>query len=134
VRVKDSEGNWWDLEKGDYDSSLKYWGREKGFPRGYSDTGLTLQLFPIPDAAYEASVDCYMADVSVGGLVDSGTNKWLTYASDALMAKTGLRLATYIRDPELAQIFAGELAAALQRLNVESVARFEENRVRRMEG
>lgn len=131
--LTDSDGNLVELDKGDYDRSLAYYGEEEGQPVGYSTVGTTMQLFPIPDAVYPLSVDCFLADALFSATASGSANAWLSYAADVLLAKTGVRVALFIRDVELVQVFAGELIAATKRMETEHIARMEVNRSRTME-
>lgn len=134
IWVTDSSGNLGLLDKGDYDASLEYWGSETGLPKGYSTAGSNIQLFPIPDVAYTATVDCFLSDTLFSDLDGGEENLWLTHAPDVLIAKTGMRVATFIRDVELVQIFVGEYTLATKRMEIEHIARMEANRIRKMEG
>lgn len=133
IWVTDSDGNSTLLDKGDYDESLAYWGSETGLPVGYSSAGTNIQLFPIPDDSYSATVDCFLADTLFSATQSVSENLWLEYAPDVLLAKTGMRVASFIRDIDLVQVFADEYTLALKRMETEHIARMEVNRVRRME-
>lgn len=134
IWITDSSGNQSLLDKGDYDTSLEYWGNETGLPKGYSSAGNNVQLFPIPDVAYTATVDCFLSDTLFSATASGEENLWLDHAPDVLIAKTGMRVATFIRDPDLVQIFASEYTLATKRMEIEHIARMEVNRVRKMEG
>jgi hypothetical protein len=131
--LTNSSGDLVRLDKGDYDESLAYYGTEEGQPVGYSTAGTAMQLFPIPDVVYPLSVDCFLADTPFSATANGSANAWLSYAADVLLAKTGVRVALFIRDVELVQVFAGELAAAIKRMETEHIARMEINRNRTME-
>lgn len=118
------------LEKGEFDASLAYWGTEQGFPTGYALVGQYFQLFPIPDQAYTAWMKYYAADTQPSSMLTTDTNLWLTWGQDLLLARTGRRMATYLRDSELVQVFAGEELAATTRIRLETAAREETNRSR----
>lgn len=126
--VQDSAGNYTPLEKGEYDASLIYWGTTQGLPSGYALAGQYFQLFPIPDQAYTMRMKYYAADTSPAVMALSATNLWLTWAADLLLARTGRRMATYLRDTELAQVFLAEEAQAAERLRKEMAARESANR------
>lgn len=118
------------LEKGEYDVSLAYWGVEQGAPAGYALVGQYFHLFPTPDQAYTMWMKYYAADTLPSVIGVGATNLWLTWGQDLLLARTGRRMATYMRDAELVQVFAGEEIAATNRIRVETAAREEANRSR----
>lgn len=128
--VEDANGNRIPLEKGEFDASLAYWGAKQGFPVGYALAGRYFQLFPIPDQAYTVWMKYYAADKQPSSLLTTDTNLWLTWGQDLLLARTGRRMATYLRDSELVQVFAGEELAAITRIRLENVVREETNRSR----
>lgn len=128
-RVEDT-GELTELDKGNFDDSIAYWGMEQGVPSGYATLGAYFQLFPIPDAAYTMRMKYYAADTLPTAMAAGDTNLWLTWGQDLLLAYTGRRLATYLRDVELAEIFAKEAVAADTRLVREATARDETNRNR----
>lgn len=130
LRVEDSAGNLLPLEKGNYKESLTYWGTSQGVPSGYALVGQEIRLFPIPDAIYQLSTVYFGADVSPTTLTSGQTNLWLTWGADLLLARTGRRMATYLRDSELVKVFSGEEVLALTRIRVETEARNEANRSR----
>lgn len=119
-----------ELEKGDLDASTAYWGLEEGTPSGYAITGRYFHLFPTPDAEYTLRMKYYSGDSTPTSMAAGDTNLWLTWAADLLLARTGRRMATYIRDPELVQIFAVEEQTAVARMLTEQTAREEVNRIR----
>jgi len=128
--VENAVGNRLALEKGEFDASLAYWGMEQGFPAGYALVGQYFQLFPIPDQVYTIWTKYYAADAAPSSLLTTDTNLWLTWGQDLLLARTGRRMATYLRDAELVQVFAGEELAATTRLKLETISREETNRSR----
>lgn len=126
--VQDTAGNFSPLEKGELDASLLYWGATQGLPSGYALAGQYFQLFPIPDQVYTIRMKYYAADTSPATMATTATNLWLTWAADLLLARTGRRMATYLRDTELAQVFLAEESQAVERLRKETAARESANR------
>lgn len=118
------------LDKGELDASTAYWGLTEGTPTGYALAGNYFHLFPTPDAVYSIRLKYYAADAKPTVMAAGATNLWLTYASDLLLARTGRRMAMYLRDSELAQLFAADEQTAAARLLTEQTARDEANRNR----
>ncbi len=118
------------LDKGELDASTAYWGLTEGTPTGYALVGKYFHLFPTPDAVYSIRLKYYAADAKPTAMAAGDTNLWLTYASDLLLARTGRRMAMYLRDSELAQLFAADEQTAAARLLTEQTARDEANRNR----
>lgn len=126
----DSSGGQNKLDKGEFDASLEYWGADTGAPAGYALLGTRFELFPLPDAVYTLRLKYYAADTTPSTLAVGATNLWLTHAPDLLLARTGRRMATYLRDSELVKVFSGEEMVAQNRIMVLSAARIEVNRSR----
>jgi hypothetical protein len=120
------------LTKADYDVSLETFLEVTGVPYGYAMLGQYFHLFPKPDAVYNLRLKYFAADVTPDTLLTTDTNLWLTHAPDLLMARAGKRIAAYLRDPELAQLFMTDEVAAHARLMRENVAREEVNQNRIM--
>lgn len=127
---EEGDGSRTALEKGEFDASLDYWGMEQAAPTGYALVGHYFQLFPIPDKIYTIWMKYYAADTMPSTMLPTDTNLWLTWGQDLLLARTGRRMATYLRDAELVQVFAGEEIAATTRIRLETTARDEANRSR----
>jgi len=130
LRYIDANGGVTELEKGEYDASILYWGDTQGAPAGYTLTGQEFQIFPLPDAAYTLKLRYFAQDTLPSTMAVGATNLWLTWAPDLLMARTGRRLASYLRDTELLAVFAQEEILAQTRLRNETIAREETNRSR----
>lgn len=120
------------LIKADYEDAMIEFGTEaKGEPKVYCLRGDYLVFFPKPDDAYQLKLPGYYAKQPL--IIDdvSFENAWLKWASDLLIAGTGLVIAgSYLKDPELAQLFAGQKLVAQDRLNKLATAREEANRER----
>lgn len=125
-----------DLKKDDYDNAKARY-PNAGKPLRYSLSGNYFRLHPTPDAAYTIRSMFYVKQpvipeaYGVPGLVT--TNAWLTFASDWLIAETGLVLAKYYtRDTDAATHFGNDLVVARNRCHTETVARMEANYSRQM--
>jgi len=91
-----------------------------GLPAYYAVVGSKMFLRPVADAAYSVNLIYYARDAS---LKETDKNNWLTYAPDAMVSYAGRQVARYLRDQAAAQMFQEDLAAALQRLAQQTIAR-----------
>ena len=119
-----------ELAKGDADELNYLYGDETGSPKAYALFGESqFQLWPRPDAVYTLRVVYYGRDDVLSTDV---TNKWLTWASDLVMAHVGNIVSTqYLQNPKQAAIYLKQVQAALTRLAQQHTARDEANRERR---
>jgi hypothetical protein len=132
MEVQNSTGGWSEVVKGNFDECVDYYRGQSGLPVKYALRGKYFIFFPTPDAAYTIRTSCYLADTSVGGLASGETNEWLTTAPDLLVAKTGMRVATYIKDQEALAAFNNDFGMAKSRLSILHTARKEANMLRRI--
>lgn len=98
------------LEKLDYDfliTSPDYAGRGK--PTAYAVQGGRIYLFKAPDKSYDFRFMYYAADAP---LTSNIKNHWLMFASDLLIAATGISVAKSLRDLEAAALFERDFAVA----------------------
>lgn len=99
----------------------------------YSISGLYFQFAPIPNAAYPVLMRYYAKDSRISD--SSKPSKWLTYASDVVLAELCYVLAAkHIKDAEAAAGFAQDATAAWTRLYHKHTARMEINQPRSLGG
>lgn len=92
-----------------------------GKPEAYALVGHKLFFFPLLDTTYSVLFDAFWEDNVISA--DAGTNNWMTYAPDLLVACVGKAMAGALRAPELVLQFANEEREARRRLAMENVAR-----------
>ena len=89
-----------------------------GRPTHYAHTAGGLELFPTPDASYEAEL-VYVAKVPA--LSDSATTNWLLSAApDVYLYGALVQSAPYLKDDARATIWAGLYQSAITNLNAAS--------------
>lgn len=120
------------LVKMGYDQALEEFGDESvGPPQAYALRGNYFLLFPIPDDIYQLKIPGYYARQDPPIDSEASENAWFRWASDLLVAKSGLVVASmYLKDPDLVQVFTVLLQQAQDRLFKMEVAREEANRER----
>jgi len=122
--VQDTDGTWSGLCKHDIDFLRKH-ESATGLPRGYALVGKYFRFYPTPDAAYSVRMLYYASDTVLSSNV---TNSWLTYAPELLIASTGARIAYYIQDQQVAQLFLAQREIAFRAVISASIARDSANR------
>lgn len=134
----DSSGGKHKLVKKDYDELVSHYDDEddddeaSGVPEMYALDGEYFHFFPTPDAVYSIEWK-YFAKQTVPADSSGSETGWFKWASDLMIAGAGFQVAgKHIKDPELAQIFAADLAVATKALDDAIVAREEANRERSM--
>lgn len=96
-----STEKWKRITKEDYVDIHDTHGVTLGAPKLYTVEGLNYKLAPIPDKAYMMRTKAYVTDSVLSTNIE---NNWLKYASDLLLAETGIIMASfYLRNPELAE-------------------------------
>jgi hypothetical protein len=121
---------WIDLTKEDYDF-LRGRYDPTGSPKGYALAGENFLIVPEPIAIYNWKMRYYAKQPANANPTDE--NVWLKYASDWLIAETGLIIAnSYVRDKKAADQFAAQKSEAKARLEKHNVAKAEANRERMM--
>ena len=137
--VIDASGKYWELTKDDYRNARREdfltndaEGDATGLPERYTILGLTLYLFPTPDAVYSLELNHYNDDTTLSA--DSTENQWGLYASDVLIGKAGMAMSRFARDEGALQLFTADYQQARQRMLWQNVERSEINRDRKMGG
>ena len=102
-----------------------------GAPRAYALSGDYFVLYPVPDDIYTLSMKYYQEEPVPSSLAASGENAWLRNAADWLLAKTGMNVARFIKDPEALQMFTQDEATASNRVYLKHVDRAERNSPRK---
>jgi len=117
-----------------YDEAFHEFGTAaSGKPFVYTIRGFYILLFPVPDDIYTLRLSGYYARQAPPTDNVSSENQWFRWASDLIMANTGMVMAAlHIKDREKAQDFNVMQQTALARLEREQTAREEANRDRRM--
>lgn len=123
-----------EVVKSDYDDLLRNY-RESGpgLPKHYALVNSTLYFGPTPDQAYYIRQKYHGRDVGISTLTSTGTNNWLTIASDLLLSHAGISVSSWIKDFSAMQMFAGKYTEAKNRLATLHEARMETNHSRRSE-
>lgn len=133
--VATEDGEHIEVVKGEYEDLEEYYGvLATGSPRHFALRGDYVVLFPIPDFAYRIVFpDGYYAKQPLPQDNTSSENQWFKHASDVLMNKAGLNIASMkLKDPELVAIFGPLANTAADRLNRAIIAHHEVNRDRVM--
>lgn len=111
---------YFELRKGAYDVALQRF-PENAKPQRYSLNKNNVLLKPTPDAAYVIQTRYFATD---DVLTTNIENDWLKYASDWLIAETGIIIARdYIQDDQMAQRFIAGAQRARDRIFVANEAR-----------
>jgi hypothetical protein len=93
-------------------------GGTSGRPTHYAHIGDSLEVFPTPDAEYDAEL-LYYEKIPV--LSDSNTTNWLLeFAPDLYLYGSLVHSAPYLKDDERIQVWATLYTTALQGLNNQS--------------
>lgn len=122
--VQDTDSRWYGLCKYDLDYLRKHTS-SSGLPRGYALTGKYFRFYPVPDAEYPIRMLYYAADTVLDSNVE---NNWLKYAPELLIAATGARIAFYIQNKLVAELFLKQRDTAIQAVINASTARDVANR------
>ena len=92
---------------------------------GYSISGETMALSSTPTYAAQVTLPYYGGEPPINAT--NQENQWSKHAPELLIAATGRKLATYIRDSELSQIFAQDAETEATRLILASNERMVAN-------
>lgn len=122
---EDLEDPWKELTKDDEDF-LRQYQLGDGPPEFYSIAADYIVLFPVPDDEYIIKMKYYKKDAAI--TTGAGTNLWLTYAPDLLIAETGYIVAANIQNAVAMGRFREERAEASARFLVENESRMHDNR------
>lgn len=127
-----TETEWSDLAKDDYDFLRERYGETAGAPKGYSEAGENFLIVPPPLYAYSWKMR-YYAHQAANTLSPDSENNWLKYASDWLIAETGVIIASqYLNNKAAADAFSIQKSEAKARVEKLTVAKLEANRERMM--
>lgn len=132
--ITDDSGEEHELIKDDYDALVEKWGNDttSTLPEAYSVVGDYIMLFPIPSVARQIRMRYYRRD-EVPTDSASSENQWLKYASDLLIAETGMVVAAlHTKDDAAAGAFKVLRDRAYNRFIADNTARTEANRMRSM--
>jgi len=91
----------------------------------YALAGGRFYLAPAADADTRLRIMCYRAADTLSA--DADENVWLTYNPELLLAKTGMRMAQYLRSPELFAMFQSQYTESAMAQEQANVAREMEN-------
>jgi hypothetical protein len=93
--------------KYDYDALVQvYKTAQAGPPEAYALVNGYFIVFPVPDNAYELSMKYYYSDTVPSSVASGSANQWMKHAAGWLLARAGKMLARYIKDAEVAAMFA----------------------------
>lgn len=93
-----------------------FYGVDAGPPAHYMMPKETLYLFPLPDAVYTLRLSGFYSDTPFDEVADDEENEWLRLAGDWLLAKTGARIARYIKDKDASAAFMLDEQSAYNRV------------------
>ena len=137
IFLLESDGSQTPLIRADWDvikiqDSLK----GSGKPTHY-DIGGDYYLFrKIPDDTYTIQQRYYQRQTSLAGSYGDAANvenNWLKWASDWLLAETGIRVAKYrLQSEKMANLFVNDVVAARERIRLKNIAMIESNKIRSM--
>jgi len=103
-----------------------------GTPTHYSLSKVSYSLFPKPDAVFTMRLHYYAQDTD---LTVGAENNWLKYASDWLMAETGIIIAEqYLQSPKMVIRFEKQALRAQNRVLTRHTALIEANMIHVMGG
>lgn len=120
------------LVKQDFDTALARY-PETGTPKLYSLGATRIDLFPLPDAAYDLDFKYYGKDANMAAA--NVQTLWLEHAADLVISLLGEVLAgKHIQNAKLAAAFKQDATEAWSRLYAKHTARSEVNISRSMGG
>lgn len=133
----DDDGNQAEFVRDDYDV-IKKRVIGTGRPEYYDIAGDYFFLRKIPDDAYTIWMRYYQKQADISGTYGDGNNienGWLKWASDLLIAETGIIIAQqYLQSDTMVKLFIGQKQVAEKRLIDKNTAMQETNKQRFMEG
>ncbi len=91
-----------------------------GSPRAYALTKDYFRIFPTPDAQYQLKMVFYKNDELLTSNVE---NEWLKYASDVMIGRAGIRIASALRDQGAISFFSALEQSGISRMINETEAR-----------
>ena len=104
-----------------------------GKPKYYDIAGEYYLLRPTPDDTYTIKQRYYQRALSLAGVYGDAANienKWLKYASDWLIAETGVVVAGQrLQSEKMVQMFAGQATMARKRVQHKTIAMQESNKI-----
>jgi hypothetical protein len=116
----DSDGSWVPIAKETWDDIItavdQGYMESSGQPTVYAVTGGYFRLRPIPDAVYSTKMLYYKKDTTLS--TGDTTNLWLTHAPEVLISETGIKMAPYVQNAALMQMFQSTFERAWTRLQV----------------
>lgn len=111
---------YFELKKGAYDVALQRF-TENAKPKRYSLNKNNILLKPTPDAIYVIQTRHFATNAVLSTNIE---NDWLKYASDWLIAETGIIIARdYIQDDQMAQRFVQAAQRSRDRVFIENESR-----------
>lgn len=120
-----------EMKKEEYDVLIGTYNTE-ATPTHYAMIGESFSMFPKPDTIYTMRLHYYGTATA---LTTGQENSWLKYASDWLIAETGLIIAgQYLQSEKMVQLFAGQAAKARERVMTRHTAMMEANMIHVMGG
>lgn len=125
---QDTEGKWQPLDKVDYDEGHhEFANSSAGAPQAYTLIGENYNVWPKADAEYSLKALVSIADAVLSSNIE---NKWLKYAAQLLIGKTGMVVAELARDAASREYFSSMAARGHDALTRDTVARREMGRMR----
>lgn len=122
--IQQDDGSYLEMCKYDLDT-LRRAEPASGRPRKYAVLGQYIHFWPVPDSTYAIKM-IYVAEDTV---LDSNVeNKWLKYAPELLIAATGLRMAAYVQNKIVMDLFLQQQGELIRTLVHDSLDRSLTNR------
>lgn len=97
---------------------------EQGTPDRYALFGSNFYLYPIPDAAYPLRL---LYGARATALSSDIENAWLQNAPELLIAATGTRMAAYVQDQTVLQLFVSQYTEGVKDVVAASLSRSLDN-------
>jgi len=91
-------------------------------PAGYAEIGEQWKLIPTPVEILTVYLSYYARALSLNTNIE---NAWLKYNSDIIIGRTGLLIATGLRDKAAMEVFGALAAAGTEKINQQSTAQDE---------
>lgn len=125
------EGKWVRLCKHTIGTLWEQVPEDDGIPRAYSQVANQFMFFPTPGAVYQLKLQYYGAATE---LAENVENAWLANAPELLISATGVRMAAYVQNQNVAQLFMTQYGEGVKHVVQATIARELDNQVLYMGG
>ena len=136
--VTDASGSQKEVKKADWDTIAIHTNLSgTGLPEFYSIDITNISLRKIPDVVYTLDIKYHGSQEDLSGVYGDAANvenAWLKYASDWMIAETGMIIASqYLQSESMTAMFHAQSQIALDRLIKKNTAFEEANKLRNMD-